>query len=166
VRSFAPLVGARTRILILGSMPGVASLTAAQYYAHPRNQFWRIMGEVCGAGPDHPYRQRLRLLTRAGLGLWDVLESCVRPGSLDAAIEHASATANDLPALLHRCSIRRVCCNGASAHRALQRYFGVRLAREFPAVEVLALPSTSPANASWTYARKLRAWRAALDIQT
>jgi hypoxanthine-DNA glycosylase len=164
VCSFAPLVGAGTRILILGSMPGAASLTAGQYYAHPRNQFWRIMGAVCDAGPDRPYRQRLQILMRAGLGLWDVLESCVRPGSLDAAIEHASATPNDLPSLLRRRAIVRVCCNGGTAHRALQRYFGAQLAREFPALQLRALPSTSPANASWTYARKLRAWRAALEL--
>ncbi|MGH8232515.1 MAG: DNA-deoxyinosine glycosylase [Steroidobacteraceae bacterium] len=164
VCSFAPLVGARTRILILGSMPGVASLTAGQYYAHPRNQFWRIMGAVCEAGPERPYRERLRLLTRAGFGLWDVLESCVRPGSLDAAIEHASAEANDLPSLLRSRAIVRVCCNGGTAHRALQRYFGVQLAREFAGLQVRALPSTSPANASWSYARKLHAWRAALKL--
>ncbi|HEY3730618.1 MAG TPA: DNA-deoxyinosine glycosylase [Steroidobacteraceae bacterium] len=164
VCSFAPVVGARTRILILGSMPGVASLAAGQYYAHPRNQFWGIMGALCGAGPERSYRERLRILTRARLGLWDVLESCVRPGSLDAAIEHASATPNDLPALLRQRAITRVCCNGGTAHRALQRYFAARLAREFADLEVCALPSTSPANASWSYARKLRAWRTALEL--
>jgi double-stranded uracil-DNA glycosylase len=163
VHSFPAVIGADTRILILGSMPGVASLNAQQYYAHPQNQFWRIMGAICGAGPELPYEQRLQALLRQGLGLWDVLHSCVRGGSLDAAIEHHSAVANELLPLLQRAgSIMRLCCNGGSAYMALQRHFGKRLAREFPQIHICRLPSTSPANASWRYARKLEAWTQAL----
>jgi len=163
VHGFPAVIGAAARILILGSMPGVASLEAQQYYAHPRNHFWSIMGEICGAGPQLPYRERLQLLLREHLGLWDVLQSCVRGGSLDAAIEHHSATANDLLALLRRSThVRRVCCNGGSAYSTLRRQFGEPLAREFPQLEICRLPSTSPANASWSYARKLAAWRHAL----
>ena len=164
VHSFPAVVGADTRILILGSMPGVVSLAATQYYAHPRNQFWTIMGELYGAGPELPYARRLQRLQQSGLGLWDVLHSCVRRGSLDTAIERDSVIANELLPLLRRASrITRVCCNGGTAHRALQRHFGEQLARDFPHIDVRRLPSTSPANASWSYARKLAAWAAALS---
>jgi len=162
VHSFPAVIAADTRILILGSMPGVASLNAQQYYAHPRNQFWRIMGEICGAGPQLPYPQRLQALLDQGLGLWDVLQSCVRGGSLDAAIEHHSAIANDLLPLLGAGQVRRLCCNGSSAYAALERHFGARLASELPQIDIRRLPSTSPANASWNYSRKLSAWSAAL----
>ena len=163
VHSFPALFGAGTRILILGSMPGVASLAAQQYYAHPRNQFWSIMGSICGAGPQLPYAQRLQLLQDRGLGLWDVLRSCLRRGSLDTAIELDSVIANELLPLLRAGSVIRLCCNGGTAYTALQRHFGPSLAREFPQLDILRLPSTSPANASWSYARKLQAWSQALD---
>ena len=164
VHSFPAVIGADTRILILGSMPGVASLNAQQYYAHPRNQFWRIMGEICGAGPELPYPQRLQAVREQGLGLWDVLHSCVRGGSLDAAIEHHSAIANDLLPLLRRCgAVMRLCCNGGTAYAALQRHFAKPLAGEFPHIDIRRLPSTSPANASWSYPRKLESWTKALQ---
>jgi double-stranded uracil-DNA glycosylase len=162
VHSFPPVAGAGTRILILGSMPGVASLAAQQYYAHPRNQFWSIMGAVCGAGPELPYARRLQLLQARGLGLWDVLHSCVRRGSLDTAIELDSVIANELLPLLRQGKLMRLCCNGGTAYAALQRHFGQPLAREFPQLDIRRLPSTSPANASWSYARKLQAWSQAL----
>jgi hypoxanthine-DNA glycosylase len=163
VRSFPAVIGADTRILILGSMPGVVSLGAQQYYAHPQNHFWKIAGALCGAGPELPYEQRLQTILSRGLGLWDVLQSCVRRGSLDTAIEFDSAVANELLPVLRRAgSVMRLCCNGGTAYRALQRHFGQQLAREFPHIDVRRLPSTSPANASWTYARKLAAWAPAL----
>jgi TDG/mug DNA glycosylase family protein len=163
VYSFPAVVASDARILILGSMPGVASLSAGQYYAHPRNQFWAILLKLCGVGTSLTYEERLQLVRTRHLALWDVLHSCVRPGSLDAAIEHHSARPNDLPQLLQTArSIRHICCNGATAHSALNRYFGDILARSFPEVQVQRLPSTSPANASWSGARKLSAWRTAL----
>jgi hypoxanthine-DNA glycosylase len=88
-------VGSHARALILGSMPGAASLRAAQYYAHPRNQFWPIMGELVGADPALPYEQRLDRLTSAGIALWDVFARCEREGSLDAHIRDDTAVAND-----------------------------------------------------------------------
>ena len=156
------MIDAGTRIMILGSMPGIASLDAAQYYAHPRNQFWRLMGEIGVAGPELPYRQRLQALLARGVGLWDVLHSCVRRGSLDAAIEQRSAVPNALLPLLRTSPIMRLCCNGNTAYAALQRHFGKPLAAEFAYIDVRRLPSTSPANASWRYARKLAAWTEAL----
>ncbi len=152
------------RVLILGSMPGVASLAAGQYYAHPRNQFWPIMGQLCGAQHALPYAARLARLQQHGIALWDALAACVRRGSLDAAIDPASAVANDLPALLHRHrGIALVCCNGATAHRILLRHHGAELAASLPWVRCLRLPSTSPANAGASPAEKLSAWRAAIS---
>lgn len=163
VRSFPAVIAADARLLILGSMPGVASLSARQYYAHPRNSFWPLMGELAGAHPTLPYDERLAALTRHGLALWDVLHSCEREGSLDADIEQTSAEPNDLPALLRQHpGIRRICCNGGTAHSVLLRHFGALLALEFPGIEVLRLPSTSPANAGWSPARKREAWKQAL----
>lgn len=165
VYSFPAIVANGARILILGSMPGVASLRAGQYYAHPRNQFWGILEKLCGARSALPYEQRLQMLRDHHVAVWDVLHSCVRPGSLDAAIEHHSAKPNDLTGLLRSTpTIRRICCNGATAHAVLKRHFAIRLATQFPGLELQRLPSTSPANAGCSYARKLNAWRKALQI--
>jgi hypoxanthine-DNA glycosylase len=163
IRSFPPIESPDARILILGSMPGVASLRARQYYAHPRNQFWRIMGALYGATPQRPYAQRIALLQENGVAVWDVLHSCVRRGSLDSAIENASVAPNDLPEFLrqHR-KITAVRCNGALAYAAFRRYFGAACLQDFPWLDCRRLPSTSPAHASWSYARKSAAWRAAL----
>ncbi len=164
IRSFAPLIRADARVLVLGSMPGTASLAAGQYYAHPRNQFWPIMDRLCGAGPTLPYPSRLQRLQQHGIALWDVLESCVRRGSLDAAIERCGATPNDLPALLQRHpGIGLVCCNGMTAYRLLQRHFGDALAGALPWVRCVRLPSTSPANAGITATARLAAWEAAFS---
>jgi hypoxanthine-DNA glycosylase len=160
---------ADARILVLGSMPGVASLTAQQYYAHPRNLFWNLIGRICGFDSALPYPQRLLQLQQHRLALWDVLASCERRGSLDAAIEHRTAVPNDIPELLRRCrAIDRICCNGGTAYAALRRCFATQRSHDdtgvecFAGVPLLRLPSTSPANASWSAQRKLAAWRAAL----
>jgi TDG/mug DNA glycosylase family protein len=164
VYSFPAIVADDARILILGSMPGVASLEAHHYYAHPRNRFWSILERLCGITGPLRYDARLQLLRAHHLALWDVLHSCVRPGSLDAAIEHHSAKPNDLMGLLRATpSIRRICCNGGTAHSSLRRHFGAALRRDLPSIEVCQLPSTSPANASWSDARQLHAWRRALQ---
>ena len=161
IRCFAPVADPATaRVLILGSMPGVASLTAGQYYAHPRNQFWPIMGALFGAGPDLPYPDRLATLTRAGIALWDVLSSCERRVSLDSAIDLRSAQANDFASFLDRHpGITRVCFNGALAET---RFRHDVMAHVRP-LECIRLPSTSPAHAGLSAADKLQAWRAALQ---
>jgi hypoxanthine-DNA glycosylase len=159
VRSFPPVVQASARVLVLGSMPGVASLAAAQYYAHPRNAFWPILGAWCGVDPGAPYGERVAALQAAGIALWDVLAECRRPGSLDSAIELRDARPNAIAELLDtHPGIARVLLNGGTA-AALYRRFGLPGA---PRVQLLQLPSTSPAHAGMHRAEKLRRWHAAL----
>lgn len=161
--SFAPIEPPAASILILGSMPGAASLRAGQYYAHPYNLFWPFMGELFGAGPALPYAERTRRLCAAGVAVWDVLQHCERPGSLDSAIRRDSEVPNDLAALFARQpQLRLIATNGGKARAALRRHL---LATDgLPGnVKVLALPSTSPANASQSRAFKLARWRGLLD---
>ena len=159
IQSFAPIENADAKILILGSMPGEASLKAGQYYAHPRNLFWRIMGELVGASPDSPYSQRAEALKSSRIALWDVLRSCRRKGSLDSNIDHGSLTPNDFDKFF-RChpQITHVFFNGAKAEECFRKH--VQLAAGIKHIEYLRLPSTSPANASTSFERKLEAWRA------
>lgn len=142
-------------------MPGEASLAAGQYYAHPRNQFWPILGALLGFEPGIPYAQRVRAVGEARIAVWDVLQSCERPGSLDSRIVRDSIEPNHFATLFARCSgIRRVCFNGAMAEESFRRHVLPTL--EAGAMEFVRLPSTSPANASMSAARKLAAWREAL----
>ena len=150
-----PVVSQQTRLLVLGSFPGVASLQARQYYAHPRNQFWPILGAIWGVElMAMGYPQRLQAMLARGVGLWDIHASCRRAGSLDQAIEDAEP--NELASLLALAPrLQWVAHNGTESARARHR------------VEALGwrgqrLPSTSPANASWSFDRKLAAWRALL----
>ncbi len=143
-------------------MPGEASLAAGQYYAHPRNQFWPIVGEICGFDARVPYPQRVARLESAGIALWDVIASCIRAGSLDSGIDGQSIVVNPFAAFLaaHPC-IERICFNGRKAEIAWRRH----VQEELPAsrsFHLLALPSTSPAHAGMSYARKLHVWRNAL----
>lgn len=161
-RSFAPVIGPGARLLILGSMPGQQSLRQHAYYAHPRNAFWPIMGQLFGFAPTLPYDARLAALRAHGIALWDVLHSCERPGSLDASIVPASIVCNDVAGLLaQHPGITRIALNGAAAYQLFLRHarpaFGAQ-----PLPTLLRLPSTSPAHASLSLADKLAIWRAAL----
>ena len=159
VQSFAPIETADARILILGSMPGEASLRAGQYYAHPRNLFWRIMGELLGTDPGSPYEQRIQALKSARIARWDVLYSCRRKGSLDSNIDHESLVPNDFAAFfLSHPQITRVFFNGTKAEQCYRKH--MQPVTGIESIEYLRLPSTSPANASLSYERKLDAWRA------
>lgn len=154
---FAPVVDADTRLLILGSLPGDASLAAGQYYAHPRNGFWRLTGGVIGRDLIAlPYPQRLEALKAAGIGLWDVITTAHRAGSLDAAIRDPEfADLTGLVATLPQ--LRVVAFNGATAARAGRR----AMAGYADALTLIDLPSSSPAHAR-PLAEKARAW-AVLD---
>jgi hypoxanthine-DNA glycosylase len=165
IRSFPPLYRHDARLLILGSMPGVASLQATAYYAHPHNLFWRFAGEALGFDPALAYADRVAALLDARVALWDVLASCHRPGSLDARIDPASVSANDIASLLQACpGIRRICFNGNTAATLFRRHIQPTLAAPLP--ELLPLPSTSPANAGMAREQKRAAWLAALTLQT
>ncbi|WEN43796.1 hypothetical protein CKCBHOJB_03426 [Thauera sp. GDN1] len=158
-RSFEPVFRADARVLVLGSMPGAASLAAAEYYAHPRNAFWPIMGALFGAGLALPYAERLLRLKAAGVALWDVIAACERPGSLDSAIAPASVQANDFARLFRDCPhIGHVFFNGTAAETAFRRHVRGRIA--LPALHFTRLPSTSPAHAARGFEAKLAAWQA------
>ena len=151
------MIDSHTRLVVLGSFPGVASLGAAQYYAHPRNHFWRLLGTMWGMDLSSlPYKDRLLEALRRGLGIWDVYAHCRREGSLDSAIRDAEF--NDLAALrLHAPRLQAIAHNGGESARAM------RFTRSL-GVDVIRLPSTSPANASWSFERKLAAWREAFTL--
>lgn len=149
---FPPVVDADTRLLILGSLPGDASLRAAQYYAHPQNAFWRLVGGVVGVDlAALLYPDRLLALRAEGVGLWDVIARAVRPGSLDGAIRDAEAA--DLNRLVERLPrLRAVAFNGATAAR-----IGRRTLRSGPDLRLIDLPSSSPAHTR-SPASKAEAW--------
>ncbi|MGA0611765.1 DNA-deoxyinosine glycosylase [Caldimonas sp. KR1-144] len=148
-----PVIGPATRLVVLGSFPSVASLAAQQYYAHPRNHFWPIVGALLGVDlPALPYAERIEAVRERGLGIWDVYAQCRREGSLDAAIEDAQL--NDLAGLRLRLPrLEAFAHNGGESARAMRLTASLGVA-------VHRLPSTSPANASWSFERKLAAWRA------
>lgn len=140
-------------------MPGARSLAAGEYYAHPQNAFWKIMAELNAFDAASSYPQRLAALGASGIALWDVLQSCEREGSLDTAIDAASAIPNDFNGFFFRHpGIRRVFFNGATAERYYRQK--VLSTLEPRSLTYLRLPSTSPAHAGRSYQEKLQAWRA------
>jgi double-stranded uracil-DNA glycosylase len=153
-KAFDPVVDARTRLLILGSLPGDASLRAGQYYGHPRNAFWRLIGGVIGRDlAALPYEARLDALKAAGVGLWDVIASAERPGSLDAAIRLPEAA--DLRGLVGGLpELRAVAFNGGKASR-----LGRAVLTDSSGLELIDLPSSSPAHAR-PFEQKAAAWAA------
>ena len=158
--SFAPIADRNARVLILGSMPGRASLEAGRYYAHRQNAFWRIASELLRIDPDASYASRVKALKSARIALWDVLHSCVRRGSLDSKIQNKSEIANDFRAFFrtHR-RITHVFFNGMKAEASFRQH--VLAGMEVP-LHYTRLPSSSPAHASVPFRRKLAAWRAIL----
>ncbi len=156
LQGLPPAISPNCVLLVLGSFPGVASLQAQQYYGHPRNHFWPLLGAIWGLPLQRlPYAERLALAQARGLGLWDVYAACQREGSLDADIRQP--VLNDLAALRRVApGLRLVAHNGGESARARRHTQALGL-------PVLRLPSSSPANASWSFERKLGAWRAAFE---
>jgi len=155
---FAAVAEESARILILGSMPGRRSLDEQQYYAHPRNAFWPIIGELFGFDAQLPYIERLELLKRNHVALWDVAQHCIRPGSLDANISEAEA--NDFGAFLSsHPQIRAIYFNGRKAEELFRKLVLPGLADKHANIERHTLPSTSPAHAAVSIKRKLEAWK-------
>jgi hypoxanthine-DNA glycosylase len=156
LQGLAPVIAPHSRLLVLGSFPSVASLQAQQYYAHPRNHFWPILCALWGTDLRAlPYAQRIAFARAKGLGIWDVYAACRREGSLDSAIEDAEL--NDLASLVAGTpQLQAIAHNGSESARAM------RITRAL-GLPVTRLPSTSPANASWSFDRKLAAWRDAFE---
>lgn len=171
-----PLVSSQTRLLILGSFPGAASLAARQYYGHPQNQFWRILQAIWAGSPHttgaSSYQIRSNWLLSKGLGVWDVYAACEREGSLDSKIRHA--VVNDFSALNRHCpQLQAIAHNGGESfrHAALVKRalsaggppHSPALDRASEGLPFYRLPSTSPANASWSFERKLEVWRGVIE---
>jgi hypoxanthine-DNA glycosylase len=131
-----------------------------QYYAHPQNAFWKLIARIFDVAPDLPYAQRVRVLTRNGIALWDVLAGAERPGSLDSSIVPATAEANDFREFFRaHPELRRVFFNGRKSEEIFRKRVLPQIAAEFPGIRYASLPSTSPAHAGMSFARKLARWR-------
>ena len=155
-QGFAPVARPDAGKLILGSMPGVASLEAARYYAFPGNVFWKIMGDLFAADPQMDYQSRLQILIENRIALWDVIEACHRPGSLDSAISHNDLVTNDFTGFFKQHPhISHVYFNGQKAADLFTKKVAPGLTGQY---ECFVLPSTSPANAAKSYTAKLEAW--------
>ncbi|QIL78634.1 DNA-deoxyinosine glycosylase [Diaphorobacter sp. HDW4A] len=159
-----PLVASETRVLVLGSFPGVASLRAAQYYGHPQNHFWKILAALW---PEYPlpdradYAARCRWLLERRLGVWDVYAACEREGSLDTDIRNAQV--NDFAALQKQLpQLSAIAHNGGESFRHAKAVRRSMSLHDDDRIASLRLPSTSPANASQSFEKKLNAWREAL----
>ena len=158
VHGFAPVANVDAEVLILGTMPGPRSLTRAEYYAHPQNAFWRIIGEILGFDASVPYADRLQALRSARVGLWDVLRTCVREGASDSNIDEVGLVPNGFSEFFARHKeIRLVTFNGAKAESLYRRHVLPQL--DLEGKRYLRLPSTSAAHASTSFEHKLRAWR-------
>jgi hypoxanthine-DNA glycosylase len=166
-QGFPAIANTASRLLILGSIPGIASLRAGQYYAHPRNQFWPIMASILGIDlVALAYPQRRQALLDAGIALWDVLQTCYRPGSLDADIAPDSVVVNDFATFFQQHpAIRHVYFNGAAAEQHFKRRVEPFLSHcQTSSLSFQRLPSTSPAHAALDFPAKLTVWRAVAKI--
>ncbi len=158
---FPPIAAADARILILGSLPGQRSLLAAEYYAHRQNAFWRIMGALFAIAGN--YESRCEQLTRNGIALWDVLANSVRPGSMDSDIRLDTAQPNDFAGFLSRHSqIERICFNGRKAEQMFAKLVVPELSMR--RLELVSLPSTSPAYAAMSFDKKREIWADGLAL--
>jgi TDG/mug DNA glycosylase family protein len=157
-RSFKPLIARDARVLILGSMPGPEALRKQQYYGFKGNHFWKLLPDLFEETPPETYEQKLALVKRHKIALWDVIGTCVRPGALDGSIRNLLP--NDIPGLLKKHpNIRAVFINGQFAYKTFLKHFDGEVA-----VPVHVLPSTSPANAAMPIAEKARRWREILKF--
>jgi double-stranded uracil-DNA glycosylase len=162
IAGFAPLGDDRATVLVLGSMPSVASLEAGQYYGHSRNAFWPLMAEMFGFDSELSYEQRAQAVADHGIAIWDVLQSCQRPGSLDSDIQKGSEVANPFGQFFRtHAHLRVLVFNGRKSEQLYRRL----VLPQHPATSLatLCMPSTSPAMASLDFTGKLQKWRAMLD---
>jgi hypoxanthine-DNA glycosylase len=156
---FDPIAAPHATVLILGSLPSQQSLQKHEYYGNPQNAFWRVMGELFGAGPDIPYANRAERLRDHGIAVWDVLRSSVRPGSMDAAIDLKTAMPNDFQTFFdEHPMLELLCFNGKKAAELYQRLVAPQGISTIDPIEFKTMPSTSPAYASMSLDEKVRRW--------
>jgi len=164
LEGFPPLASAASRVLVLGSMPGAASLRAGEYYAHPRNQFWTIIRRLFGIGAELPYAGRCRRLVACRVAVWDVIGRCERRGSLDSGIETSSIVVNDFATFFRRHRrVGFVFFNGLKAEQVYDRHVRESAPGAGRALQYRRLPSTSPAHAALSVEDKLKQWRAVAE---
>lgn len=161
LEAFPPILPHKPHTLILGTMPGIKSLQANQYYAHPQNQFWKFMGDIYGAGPSLPYQKRVQVLKKQGVAVWDVVRACTRKGSMDSEIQ------NEIPNNFEEFynkhpTIKLVVFDSLTAEKIYNRRVLPTLTRKLKYIRV---PSPSPAHARISYATKLAIWSAALKAE-
>lgn len=162
-QGFPPIASANSQLLILGSMPGELSLQKQQYYGHPKNAFWAIMGSLVNIPADASYTQRISALMANGIAVWDVLYYCRRTGSLDSGIDMATVSANNFsPFFTSHPNIKTVCFNGGSAEKLYKKHVLPTVQAHTADIAYVRLPSTSPAYAAMTVAQKTQAWRVIL----
>jgi len=165
ITGFPPVVAPEAQVLILGSMPGKASLDVSQYYAHPRNAFWPIICLLFNEPRQLSYDERLLLVQKNKMALWDVMRHCEREGSLDSAIEQSTVVANDFVGFLtDNASIRYLFFNGAQAEASFKRQVTPHLSAHGIKLEMVRLPSTSPAHAAMSFEEKLAQWQQVRDV--
>ena len=151
--SFAPISGPETSILILGSLPGDKSIELNEYYGHPRNRFWRILSEITRQTPPITYADKMSLLAKTNIGVWDVAHRAIRRGSLDHAILHEEPNRLD-DFVGNHVNLKVIGFNGKKAEALFDKYF-----KRNPEIRYVSLPSTSPANAAITFDELCDRWR-------
>jgi len=157
IHPIAPVFDISSRILILGSFPSVKSREETFFYAHPANRFWRVIASVCGEGVPKTISEKKALLIRRGIALWDVIGSCEIVGSSDSSIKNVLP--NDISIITGKCDIKKIFLNGKTAEKFFQEYTADKLNIPFA-----VLPSTSPANASYSYNKLLEVWRKNISL--
>jgi len=156
ISSFPPFIDEKSKILILGSIPGVKSLEKQQYYAHPQNKFWKIIFELFSEEFTEDYSVRINILKKNHIAIWDVIDSCERKGSLDSEIKNEEA--NQIEKLLENYpNIKAVFCNGGKSYKNLQKLLGKNFR-----IPIYLLPSTSPLH-TISFERKFEDWKKVLD---
>lgn len=153
---FPPLYDENSKILILGSFPSVKSREQLFFYGHPQNRFWKVVSTVFGCDTPKSIDEKKRFLHSCGIALWDVIASCEIIGSSDSSINNA--TPNDLSEILNAADIRRIFVNGKTAEKYYNKY-----TKPVTGIPAVCLPSTSPANAAWTYDKLIDAWKIILN---
>ena len=153
IHPIPPLYREDARILILGSFPSVKSREAAFFYGHPQNRFWKVVAEVFDDEVPQTVDEKKRLILDHGLALWDSIKSCEITGSSDASIRNVKT--NDISVILDNCTIERIYCNGRKSYELYRKFIQPETGREAE-----CLPSTSPANAAWTFEKLIGAWNA------